>query len=93
MAEDYVMVHFDIYDGEREYQAMYYYTQENYEQMTALEILRDFFGDSVSSEQGYKINSYWDSERVVQLERSYPFIADKNKLKEYNSLGIWGNNG
>jgi|11BtaG_2_1085332.scaffolds.fasta_scaffold87600_2 hypothetical protein len=93
MSQTYVMVQFAIYDGEREYQAMYYYTQETYEQMTALEILRDFFGDNVSSNTGYKINSYWDSERVVQLEKTYTFTADKNKLKEYNSIGIWGNNG
>ena len=88
--KEYVMVNFTIYDGEREYSDNYYYNKKKYDKMTPLEIIRDFYGEQVSNDKAYKVNSYWDCDRVIQLDRTYEFIADENKLKEYHTIGIWG---
>ena len=91
LEKDYVMVNFTIYDGEREYSDNYYYNKNKYDKMTPLEIISDFYGEHVSDNEAHKVDSYWDCDRVIQLDSTYQFKADENKLKEYATIGIWGN--
>tara|TARA_R100000742_G_C4258508_1_gene76385 strand:- start:629 stop:910 length:282 start_codon:yes stop_codon:yes gene_type:complete len=86
--KEYVMCTFEILEGEREYGTKYFYPKEKYDKWTTKELLEEFFGGKLGEQ--FKAESYWDCDRVVGLDTTNNFKADKNKIKELLSMGIWG---
>jgi len=88
LEKDYVMCVFEILEGEREYTAKYFYPKSKYDKWTTKELLEEFFCTDLGEQ--FKAESYWDCDRVVGLDYTRNFKADKEKVKELYSMGIYG---
>ena len=88
LEKDYVMCVFEILEGEREYTAKYFYPKSKYDKWTTKELLEEFFNTDLGEQ--FKAESYWDYDRVVGLDYTRNFKADKEKIKELYSMGIYG---
>ena len=88
LEKEYVMCTFEILEGEREYGTKYFYPKSKYDKWTTKELLEEFFVTDLDDE--FKAESYWDGDRVVGLEMSRSFKADKEKINFLYSIGVYG---
>ncbi len=86
------MVIFTVRVSEYEHDLSYYYPRDYVNSKLDVELINDFFGrDLTQADSDWdRENSYWDSDRLLEVSDKRPFVATDEQLEFLNKIGVYG---
>tara|TARA_R100000482_G_C5053685_1_gene113876 strand:- start:3 stop:302 length:300 start_codon:yes stop_codon:yes gene_type:complete len=92
MEKEYIMVIFTVRVSEYEHDLSYYYPRDYVNSKLDVELINDFFGrDLTQADSDWdRENSYWDSDRLLEVSDKRPFVATDEQLEFLNKIGVYG---
>jgi hypothetical protein len=92
MEKEYIMVIFTVRVSEYEHDLSYYYPRDYVNSKLDVDLINDFFGrDLTQADSDWdRENSYWDSDRLLEVADKRPFVATDEQLEFLNKIGVYG---
>tara|TARA_R100000458_G_scaffold56059_1_gene60609 strand:+ start:2053 stop:2352 length:300 start_codon:yes stop_codon:yes gene_type:complete len=92
MEKEYIMVIFTVRVSEYEHDLSYYYPRDYVNSKLDVDLINDFFGrDLTQADSDWdRENSYWDSDRLLEVSDKRPFVATDEQLEFLNKIGVYG---
>ena len=92
MEKEYIMVTFTVRVSEYEHDLSYYYPRDYVNSKLDVDLINDFFGrDLTQADSDWdRENSYWDSDRLLEVSDKRPFVATDEQLEFLNKIGVYG---